>query len=85
MLIYHDNGSWSKGRFDSCLPFKNLTIMDYNNFSEYWEAKKDLYAQLGVTKASAKQIWFDAQNVMRARIVKHLEEDLKRNYIIKRR
>lgn len=30
------------------------------NFKEYWEAHKDMYTQLGVTKAVAHKIWCDA-------------------------
>lgn len=34
--------------------------MEAINFSSYWEENKELYAELGVSKATAKKIWGDA-------------------------
>lgn len=32
----------------------------YKNFTEYWNEKKEMYQQLGVSEAVAKTIWNDA-------------------------
>ncbi len=46
--------------------------MEYSTFKEYWEAKKDLYTQLGVTEAVAHNIWCDAVDCLGAQLEKKI-------------
>jgi hypothetical protein len=41
-----------------------FTIM-YKNFTQYWDAKKEVLQKLGVTKDVAKMIWQDVEAVMK--------------------
>lgn len=45
-------------------------------FSDYWKQNKDLYAQLGVTKAVAHKIWCDALDALQ---MKAMEAVLSKN------
>lgn len=40
-----------------------FTIM-YKNFTEYWDAKKEVFEKLGVTRDVAKMIWCDAADCL---------------------
>ena len=41
----------------------------YKNFSEYWEAKKELLEKLGVTREAAKAIWADAVDCLGTQLI----------------
>lgn len=41
----------------------------YNNFKEYWEAKKGVYEKLGVSKEVAHMIWSDAIDAFGFKII----------------
>jgi hypothetical protein len=49
-------------------------MMGYKNFEEYWESKKEVYTQLGVTEAVAHSIWNDAVDTLALRL---LEKQIK--------
>lgn len=36
----------------------------YKNFTEYWDAKKEVFEKLGVTRDVAKMIWCDAADCL---------------------
>lgn len=36
----------------------------YNNFSEYWTFKKDIFIANGVSRGMAHDIWLDACNLV---------------------
>lgn len=41
----------------------------YNNFKEYWEAKKGVFEKLGVSRDVAHMIWSDAVDALAIRIM----------------
>ena len=46
------------------------------NFKKYWEQNKELYSQLGVTKAVAYKIWCDAADAVEKEMAKVLMSNL---------
>ena len=39
------------------------------NFTQYWEAKKEVYMILGVSKEAAKMIWSDAADCLGTQLI----------------
>ena len=41
----------------------------YENFTQYWEAKKEVYKSIGVSKEAAKMIWSDAADCLAIQLI----------------
>lgn len=41
----------------------------YKNFTEYWDAKKEVLEKLGVTKEVAQMIWSDAADCLAVQLI----------------
>lgn len=47
------------------------------NFTDYWKQNKELYEQLGVTEAAARNIWNDCVDIIEKKITEHCIGKLK--------
>ena len=51
--------------------------MDYTNFTEYWEFKKELFLSMRISKEQARIIWNDAVDCFSDSIYNNIEQNQK--------